>query len=156
MRRLGLLPALEQPPDRDQRNRQYCAQRRHCAVHGEREIPGGLPRNAIKTGCHFGLGPHHNGRNPQYIGDEKDGLGGPSFLESATCASSPRNLPLSIILCRTRERFVAEYALRDINKPIGISEYRLAESLPEKLKGSLPTIEELESELGAATEAESR
>jgi hypothetical protein len=37
-------------------------------------------------------------------------------------------------------------------KPIGISEYRLAESLPEKLQGSLPTVEELESELGSATE----
>jgi hypothetical protein len=53
---------------------------------------------------------------------------------------------IGIILCKTRDRFIAEYALRDINKPIGISEYRLAESLPEKLKGSLPTIEELESE----------
>jgi hypothetical protein len=51
---------------------------------------------------------------------------------------------------------VAEYALRDINKPIGISEYRLAESLPEKLQGSLPTIEELENELGAASEGESQ
>ncbi len=59
---------------------------------------------------------------------------------------------LGLILCKTNDRFVAEYALRDINKPIGISEYRLAESLPDKLKGSLPTIEELESELGAATE----
>jgi len=59
---------------------------------------------------------------------------------------------IGIILCKTRERFVAEYALRDINKPIGISEYRLAESLPEKLQGSLPTIEELENELGAASE----
>jgi predicted nuclease of restriction endonuclease-like (RecB) superfamily len=62
---------------------------------------------------------------------------------------------IGIILCKTRERFVAEYALRDINKPIGISEYRLAESLPEKLQGSLPTIEELENELGAASEEES-
>lgn len=62
---------------------------------------------------------------------------------------------IGIILCRTRERFVAEYALRDINKPIGISEYCLAESLPEKLQGSLPTIEELEDELGAAAEHES-
>jgi len=59
---------------------------------------------------------------------------------------------IGIILCKTRERFVAEYALRDINKPIGIPEYRLAESLPEKLQGSLPTIEELENELGAASE----
>ncbi len=56
---------------------------------------------------------------------------------------------IGLILCKTNDRFVAEYALRDINKPIGISEYRLAESLPEKLKGSLPTIEELESELGS-------
>jgi len=59
---------------------------------------------------------------------------------------------IGLILCKTNDRFVAEYALRDINKPIGISEYRLAESLPEKLKGSLPTIEELESELGSATD----
>jgi len=63
---------------------------------------------------------------------------------------------IGLILCKTNDRFVAEYALRDINKPIGISEYRLAESLPEKLKGSLPTIEDLESELASATERESR
>jgi hypothetical protein len=43
---------------------------------------------------------------------------------------------------------VAEYALRNSNTPIGISEYTLAESLPQTFKGSLPTIEELESELG--------
>jgi hypothetical protein len=58
---------------------------------------------------------------------------------------------IGIILCRTRERFVAEYALREINKPIGISEYRLAENLPEKLQGSLPTIEELENELASGS-----
>ena len=62
---------------------------------------------------------------------------------------------IGIILCKTKERFVAEYALRDINKPIGISEYRLAESLPEKLKGSLPTIEQLEHELGTVSDEES-
>jgi hypothetical protein len=61
---------------------------------------------------------------------------------------------IGIILCKTRDRFIAEYALRDINKPIGISEYQLAESFPEKLKGSLPTIEELENELGAALRPE--
>ena len=56
----------------------------------------------------------------------------------------------------SRERIVAEYALRDINKPIGISEYRLAESLPETLQGSLPTIEELENELESASEEKSK
>ena len=41
--------------------------------------------------------------------------------------------------------------VHDIHKPIGISEYRLAGRLPEKLQGSLPSMEELESELGAAS-----
>jgi hypothetical protein len=65
----------------------------------------------------------------------------------------PEDQPsIGIILCKTKERIVAEYALRDINQPLGISEYRLAESLPEKLQGSLPTIEELETELGGEIE----
>lgn len=50
--------------------------------------------------------------------------------------------------CKTKEKVIAEYALRDINKPIGVSEYKtkIVESLPENFKGSLPTIEELELE----------
>ena len=54
---------------------------------------------------------------------------------------------IGLILCKTKNKIVAEYALRDTNKPIGISEFRLTEMLPEELKGSLPTIEELEAEL---------
>jgi len=59
---------------------------------------------------------------------------------------------IGLILCKTRDRVVAEYALRDVAKPIGVSEYQLAEALPEKLKGALPTIEELESELSKGPE----
>ena len=44
---------------------------------------------------------------------------------------------------------VAEYALRDTRKPIGISGFRVTESLPADLRASLPTIEELEDELKA-------
>mgnify|MGYP001598727222 CR=1 FL=1 len=44
-------------------------------------------------------------------------------------------------------RTVAEYALRDIHKPIGVSDYELTRSLPEALKSALPTIEEIEAEL---------
>lgn len=55
---------------------------------------------------------------------------------------------LGLIICKTKNRIVAEYALRNTTTPIGISEYKLAESLPLGLKGSLPSIEELESELG--------
>lgn len=41
----------------------------------------------------------------------------------------------------------AEYALKDISKPIGISEYQLIQSIPENLKSSLPTIEQIEKEI---------
>lgn len=54
---------------------------------------------------------------------------------------------MGIILCKTRSQTVAEYALRDTNKPIGISEYRTTAALPDAMKGSLPTIEALEAEL---------
>lgn len=42
---------------------------------------------------------------------------------------------------------VVEYALKDINKPIGISEYKLTQVLPKEFKSSLPSIEEIEAEL---------
>lgn len=54
---------------------------------------------------------------------------------------------IGLILCKDKNRLIAEYALRDIAKPVGVSEYRLVEAIPEELKGSLPTIEELEAEL---------
>ena len=56
------------------------------------------------------------------------------------------------MLCKKRNKIEAEYALRDINKPMGISEYKLTEAIPEDLKGSLPSIEELEERLGSEEE----
>jgi predicted nuclease of restriction endonuclease-like (RecB) superfamily len=55
---------------------------------------------------------------------------------------------IGLILCQTKDRILAEYTLRDIHKPIGISDYELTRALPEKLKSSLPTVEEIEAELG--------
>ena len=49
--------------------------------------------------------------------------------------------------CKTKNKLIAEYALRDTRKPIGVSGYKLTESLPKKLQGKLPTIEALEAEL---------
>ncbi len=54
---------------------------------------------------------------------------------------------IGILLCKSREKLVAEYSLSDIHKPIGVSEYKLTHSLPKKFKSSLPTIEEIEKEL---------
>ena len=46
---------------------------------------------------------------------------------------------------------VVEYTLRDTQKPIGVSGYRVTEVLPEQLKDSLPTIEALEAELNTVS-----
>ncbi|MGV0027032.1 PDDEXK nuclease domain-containing protein [Phormidesmis priestleyi] len=54
---------------------------------------------------------------------------------------------IGIILCKGRKKTAAEYALRDVNKPIGISTYQLKGSLPESFQQSLPSIEQLEMEL---------
>lgn len=54
---------------------------------------------------------------------------------------------VGLLLCQNKDKVKAEYALRDINKPIGISEYELGRALPEQLRSSLPTIEEIEKNL---------
>ncbi len=53
---------------------------------------------------------------------------------------------IGIILCRDKNNIEVEFALRDINKPMGVSEFELTETLPSDLKSSLPTIEEFEEE----------
>lgn len=73
-----------------------------------------------------------------------------SFYVSAVddlMRGSQDNPTIGIVLCKTKDRTIAEYALRDVNKPIGVSTYQLRDALPETLKGNLPTIEELETQL---------
>jgi predicted nuclease of restriction endonuclease-like (RecB) superfamily len=50
---------------------------------------------------------------------------------------------IGLLICQDRNKVLAEYALKDINKPIGVTQYELTESIPDNLKGSLPTIEAL-------------
>ena len=57
------------------------------------------------------------------------------------------NQSIGLILCRSKNSLDVEYALRDINKPIGVSEYILTDELPKDFRSSLPTIEEIETEL---------
>ena len=54
---------------------------------------------------------------------------------------------IGLILCQTKDSIIAEYALRSLQKPIGISEYELTRILPDNLKSSLPSIEDIEYEL---------
>jgi predicted nuclease of restriction endonuclease-like (RecB) superfamily len=63
---------------------------------------------------------------------------------------------IGIILCKSKNQVVAEYALRDLSKPVGVSTYitKLVESLPPALRGSLPSPQELEAELKKDPSAE--
>lgn len=54
---------------------------------------------------------------------------------------------IGLLLCKTKNKVVAEYALRDSSRPMGIAEYQLIESLPTTLQTSLPSIEQIEQEL---------
>ena len=61
--------------------------------------------------------------------------------------SEQDNPTIGLLLCRKKNRLVAEYALSAINQPIGVAEYRLTQAIPPEFQGSLPTIEQLETEL---------
>lgn len=62
----------------------------------------------------------------------------------------PEDKPtIGLVLCKSRNKFEAEYALKGINKPIGISEYELTKAIPDNLKLNLPSIQEIEAELNA-------
>jgi predicted nuclease of restriction endonuclease-like (RecB) superfamily len=63
---------------------------------------------------------------------------------------APDDMPtIGLLLCKTKNRLVAEYALSGIETPMGVAEYRLVRALPEPLDTALPTIEQIEQELSA-------
>lgn len=77
-------------------------------------------------------------------------LGKLSFYLAAVDAQlkHPQDGPtIGLLLCKSKNEVVAEYALRDNNRPIGVAEYQLVESLPAELRTSLPSIEQIEREL---------
>lgn len=57
------------------------------------------------------------------------------------------NPSIGLLICRRNNRLIAEYALRDSQKPIGMTEYRFMESLPDNLKTTLPAIDEIEERM---------
>ncbi|MFO7579687.1 MAG: PDDEXK nuclease domain-containing protein [Nitrosomonas halophila] len=62
---------------------------------------------------------------------------------------------IGLLLCRDKNNIEVEFALRDLNKPMGVSEYTLVETLPDNLKGALPTVEEIEQDLQQLQEGSS-
>ena len=80
---------------------------------------------------------------PEYIGKLNFYC---SAIDDLLCREGD-NQTIGLLLCQNKDKVKAEYALRDINKPIGISEYELGKALPTQLVSSLPTIEEIENNL---------
>jgi predicted nuclease of restriction endonuclease-like (RecB) superfamily len=62
------------------------------------------------------------------------------------------NSTIGLLICKSKNDVVVEYTLRDIHKPIGVSEYIITQNLPDELRSSLPSIEEIEAQLGVDDE----
>ena len=60
------------------------------------------------------------------------------------------NPSIGLLLCKSKNDLVAEYALKDMSKPIGISEYNVTSNLPEDLKGQLPSVEDIQRRMLSA------
>ena len=57
------------------------------------------------------------------------------------------NPSIGLILCRDKNKVVAEYSLKDMSKPIGVSEYKLMDVLPDDIKENFPSTEEIETRI---------
>ena len=83
------------------------------------------------------------GFKPEYAGKLNFYL---SVVDDLICQERD-NPPIGILLCREKNRAIAEYALGDINKRIVVLEYQLTRASSEDLKGRLPSIEEIYEKL---------
>ncbi len=81
--------------------------------------------------------PEHAGKMNFYLAVVDDLLKGPQDAPS-----------IGLVLCKTKNNLQVEYALRGMNAPLGVSEFEILESLPAALENKLPTVEQLEAELG--------
>lgn len=97
----------------------------------------------VKLHCYVVIELKATAFKPEYAGKL-------NFYLSAvdSILKTPQDNPtIGLLLCKSRKKFIAEYALRNVSSPIGISEYELIKKLPKKLATSLPSIEEIEAEL---------
>lgn len=60
---------------------------------------------------------------------------------------------IGLLLCKSKNKVVAEYALRNLNRPLGVADYRLVASLPSERRTRLPSIERIERELSGDDQA---
>lgn len=97
----------------------------------------------VKLHCYIVIDLKATDFRPEYIGKMNFYL---AAVDAEVKAAEDKP-SIGIVLCKDRNKVEAEYALRGVSTPIGIAAFDLTKALPEQLKGSLPTIEELEAEL---------
>jgi len=112
---------------------------------GERDFYIDLLFYHLKLRCYIVIDLKKGEFKPEYAGKMNFYLG---VVDDKLRHSADRP-SIGLILCQDRNRIVAEYALRGMTKPIGISEYELTRALPKSLQSALPTVEQIEAELGA-------
>ena len=96
-----------------------------------------------KLRCHVVVELKMTAFQPEYAGKL-------SFYLNAVDAQlrhPTHNPSIGILLCKTPNKVVVEYSLKNVTAPLGVAEYQLTHAVPAELKGELPTIEELEEEL---------
>jgi predicted nuclease of restriction endonuclease-like (RecB) superfamily len=123
--------------------------RQHFLEVGDREFYIDLLFYHIKLRCFVVIDLKKGEFKPEYAGKMNFYLSVvDDQLRHSTDAPS-----IGLILCQDRNHIVAEYALRGVDKPIGISEYELTRALPVNFRSALPTVEEIEAELAESKAA---
>lgn len=120
----------------------------HVAV-GDKDFYIDLLFYHLKLRCYVVVELKAGEFQPEYAGKLNFYL---SAVDSQLRHSSD-NPSLGLLLCKSRDKVVAEYALRDMNKHIGVAEYQLVQALPKELQTDLPRIEDIEIELRDADDA---
>ena len=107
---------------------------------GKREFFIDLLFYNVKLHCYFVVELKTVEFEPEFAGKL-------SFYLSAVdgeLKSQDDNPTIGLLLCKGKDKMVAEYALKDVNKPMGVSEYRLSNHISEELQDKLPSIEDIE------------
>lgn len=120
----------------------FIGRQKHITV-GEQDFYIDLLFYHTKLHCYVVVELKANDFKPEYAGK----LSFYTSVVDGEIKSEEDNPTIGILLCKGKNKTVVEYALKDVNKPIGVSEYQLTHELTGKYKSALPTIEQIEAEL---------
>ncbi|MDR1158331.1 MAG: PDDEXK nuclease domain-containing protein [Oscillospiraceae bacterium] len=102
----------------------------------------------VKLRCYVVIELKRGDFKPEYAGKLNFYISAVDDLMRGECD----NPTIGLLLCKNKRGMIAEYSLRDIEKPIGVSEYKLFDKLPEKYADILPSAEDIEKRIGAIDE----